>query len=919
MSLSVGQSLSSYEILAPLGAGGMGEVFRARDRKLDRDVAIKVLPAELADGRSRPAWPALRAARRRPLGLAERTPTSSALYGFESVETHDASGTVHFLVTRAASTGEPLSGAARRTARSPTEESGRVAAQPGRHGGLAAAHDKGIVHRDLKPGNVMLRPDGTVKVLDFGLARAMAEDPSTSVQSDSPTITANYTRPGVVLGTAPYMSPEQARGRKVDKRTDIWSFGCVLYECLTGKVLFPGETATDSMGAVLHKEPEWELLPPDTPPTVHLLLRRCLSKDRKKRLHDIADARIELDQAIDDPTATSLGLARAALEVKQRWLPAWPQAVALLGLLAVAAAAAWLLKPDRAPDRQVRRLTLALTEDEQIPFAFPIRIMAISPSGSHMVFVGPGEGGDSFSQLFLRSLDRHEATRLDDTQNAFSPCFSPDGQWIVFLVGGPGGQSIKKVSVRGGPPTTICSVEQPSFAISWRDDDVIVFVEDRSTLMRVSAAGGVPEPIPVEIGDRGLHLPHCLPGGRGTICTILEDGGGWEDASLAVIPAAGGKPRELVAGGADGAYAPTGHLVYRRENTLMAAPFDLDTATVEGPAVPVLEGVAGSGAETAGHYAFARDGTLVYGPGEGDGEAAQSLVRLTPLGTTEPMSSNRGDFGSQSMSPGGSHIALEMREKQSKESKVYVLELQRDLLRRLTSDEGDDENPIWSADGEWIVFSSDRDGGVSNLFRIRSDFSGKVERLTTSENPQHPDDISPDGKTLAFVEETDIYLLPIDERCKATGTPVALVERPAAQWAAEFSPDGAWLAFVSSESGRPEVYVQAVSGAGGAEQVSIGGGFSPQWHPTEKRLLFSESWTLKKLLSARYSTEGGTFRAELPEVVFEREGAGFLGPGFDLAPDGEGLITIMRSSETSMQPRVVVNWFEELRAKSPVD
>jgi len=412
LTLQAGTHLGPYEILSLLGVGGMGEVYRARDSKLDRDVAIKVLPEAFARDKER----LLRFEREAKL-LASLNHTNIAqIYGFEDADDKK------FLVLEYVE-GETLAALIKR-GQLPVEEALEVCKYIAE--ALEAAHEKGVIHRDLKPANVMVKADGTVKVLDFGLARAMADDSgSAPVAAESPTITADFTKPGVVLGTAPYMSPEQARGRPLDKRTDIWSFGVILYECLTGQMLFHGETATDSMGAIMHKDPEWSLLPTNTPPTIQLLLRRCLTKDRKRRLHDIADARIELENALVDPASTSLGLAQAALDVRHRWLPSWPMNIAFVALLALTAVGVWFAKPHPKDTSPVLRLSAIVSEDVKLA-SHRTPFMAISPDGRQLAYiVTPAEGKD---QLYLRHLHLPDATPLANTLGAGQPIFSPDGR-----------------------------------------------------------------------------------------------------------------------------------------------------------------------------------------------------------------------------------------------------------------------------------------------------------------------------------------------------------------------------------------------------------------------------------------------------------------------------------------------------------
>ena len=495
MSLANGSKLGSYEILSPLGAGGMGEVYLATDSKLDRKVAIKVLPESMTRDKERVA----RFEREAKLLASLNHPNIAAIHGFD-----DSDGT-RFLVMEYVE-GETLGNHLKKEPMA-VEDALDIAKQMAE--ALEAAHGQGVIHRDLKPPNVMIRPDGAVKVLDFGLAKATAEESSTSLPANSPTITANYTKPGVVLGTAAYMSPEQARGRPLDKRTDIWSLGIILFECLTGQTLFQGETAGDSMGAIMHKEPDWSRLPPGTPPTIQLLLRRCLTKDRKRRLHDVADARIELENALVDPTSTSLGLAQAALEIRHRWLSPWPVNVVIAMFVALAAIGGWLAKPQARDSSPVIRLSAIIPQEQKFSNnRFPNT--AISTDGELLAYIATTKAE---RQLYLRPMHQQEAIALANTTDALSPVFSPDGRWIAFAQQ----NKLKKISVLGGPALIICDAPQLRGA-HWGVNDKIVFAPSRrSGIWLVSASGGKPEKI-TDLGPNpgaaSHRWPQLLPDGR---------------------------------------------------------------------------------------------------------------------------------------------------------------------------------------------------------------------------------------------------------------------------------------------------------------------------------------------------------------------------------------------------------------------
>ena len=614
MSLTPNTRLGPYEILSPLGAGGMGEVYRAKDSRLDRDVAIKVLPEHLARDKER----ILRFEREAKLLATLNHPNIAAIYGFEEVNE------VRFLVLELVE-GDTL---AERVQPGPLPLDEALAVGKQMAEALEAAHEQGVIHRDLKPANVKLAPDGKVKVLDFGLAKALTGDaPSASLSPtlavNSPTITANFTRPGVILGTAAYMSPEQARGRSTDKRTDIFSFGCVLFECLSGIRVFAGETATDSIGAILHKEPDWALLPPNTPPTVQLLLRRCLAKDRNRRLRDIGDARIEIENAIVDPTSSMLRLGSAAVSAAdahfrraaRRHFAPW----ALTGVVSVAlvmtGVALWsATKPAKQP---VMRFTLTIPESQALVLPpVPPSSMDVSPDGTRIVFAGRDESG---RQLYLRHIHQLEAAPLANTDDAFGPFFSPDGEWIAFAQKG----KLRKISILGGPATTICDAADVRGG-SWGADGTIVFAPNpRSGIWRVPAAGGEA----VKLTDAGSgeaspthRWPHLLPDGKTALFTMTAKNSDYSDAKIVALSLETLEQKVVIQGGTFGRYVSTGHIVFGRSGTLMAAPFDAKKLEVTGAAIPILEGVLGAPTYGSVQYAFSQTGTFLYVSGSAGGE-----------------------------------------------------------------------------------------------------------------------------------------------------------------------------------------------------------------------------------------------------------------------------------------------------------
>ena len=736
MPLSAGTRLGLYEIVGPLGAGGMGEVYRAHDTQLGRDVAIKILPEAFAIDPDRVA----RFEREAQLLAALNHPHIAAIYGLE------ASQGSRFLVLELVE-GETL--AQRLTAGAlPVGDALKIARQI--VDALEAAHEKGIIHRDLKPANIALTADGQVKVLDFGLAKLEAGSASLSGEREggaagvahSPTLTFAATQAGVILGTAAYMSPEQAKGRVADKRSDVWAFGCVLYEMLTGKRAFEGEDVSETLAAILRGEPDWKALPADVPPHIRTLLKRCVEKDRKARIADVSTVRYVMDEtpAGGSPAATSVAPQK----------PGRPGVVIAAGvalLACVSAVATWIImRPAPAPARAALRLTADLGADASLWISNSGAAAVLSPDGSMLAFVAQRSAGKP--QLFVRRLDQLQATPLSGTDEATSPFFSPDGQWIAFFAE----QKLKKISVTGGAAVTLADAPLGKGG-SWADDGTIVFSPANSsgtTLLRVSAAGGKAEPVsPLAQDEVTQRFPQVLPGGKAVLFMGHNGTRNYEDANLVVQTLPSGPRKVVVRGGYYGRYLPSGHLTYIHEGTLFAVPFDLGRLETTGQPVPAIEGVSsGAGAGAGAQVAVSTNGTLVYLPG-GTVSNGAPVHWVDRDGKTTFLRAAASNWSNVAFAPDGRRLALDIND--GRQTDVWIYEWARDTLSRFTFDPANDEKPVWTPDGRRIVFASVRGRLPSQLYWQRADGTGEVQRLTDSKNPQFPASWHPSGKFLAFV------------------------------------------------------------------------------------------------------------------------------------------------------------------------
>ena len=893
--LQAGARLGPYEILSLLGAGGMGEVYRARDTRLKRDVAVKVLPATFAGDPDRLA----RFQREAELLAVLNHPSIAAIYGLE-----EASGPKALILELVE--GPTL---ADRLARGPLSLQEALAIGRQVVDALDAAHERGIVHRDLKPANIKVREDGAVKVLDFGLAKAFVGDSASGNASESPTMTARATMAGVIIGTAAYMSPEQARGRPVDKRSDVWAFGCVLYELLTGRRTFEADDVSATLAFVITKDPDWSLLAPGTPAPIRTLLRRCLEKDPRRRLADIADARLDIEDALavpsnnvaaaDESRGTSAARAGSAV---------WPRIVTHAVVAAAAGALGVWLSP-RPAASSVTRTTIVPPASEAVTLNRVDRNVAITPDGGRVVYVG-----NNATQIFIRALDALDPVAIATSSGARGVFVSPDGRWVGFIEN----TTLKKVAITGGPSTLLTPIDGvgPRGA-TWTPDDTIIFATAATAtgLQRIPAAGGTPMVLTRPDPNKGEadHLwPEILPGGRAVLFTISPLSGGAKADQVAVLDLQTGKYRVLIRGGGHAQYLASGHLVYVADGTLRAVRFDLNRLEVRGDGVTVAPRLVTTLSD-GGNFAVAANGTLVYVDAPGGGAGTSILTWVDRLGK-EDSSGAPPEGSAPRSSPDGTRVAVQ------KGGDIWLYDLRRTTFTRLTTDGG--LAPIWTPDGTRVVFASGADGGVLNLWWQAADGGSQAERLTTSANVQAPTGISPDGTLLVFMEVSpstglDVMQLPLKGERRA----VPLVQTKAAERDGMISPNGRWIAYESDGSGRFEVYVQPFPNVGKERWlVSTAGGALPLWAPNGRELFyFAPDRTVMRVPidpTATSWTAGPSVKQFEPR--YSGPPVGIPIRMYDIARDGQRLLVGKESSTPEAPTLVLVQHLdEELKRLAP--
>jgi serine/threonine-protein kinase len=898
MTVSVGTRLGPYEIVAPIGAGGMGEVYRARDTKLDRAVAIKILPESFAGDPDRLA----RFEREAKTLAALNHPNIGGIHGLE--EANGVSALVLELVEGPTLADRIAQGAI------PLDESLAIARQIA--DALEAAHEQGIIHRDLKPANIKLRPDGPVKVLDFGLAKALGQDGSGSVApplSLSPTITspALMTGTGVILGTAAYMAPEQARGKPVDKRADLWAFGCVVYEMLTGRPAFEGAEVTDVLARVIEREADFARLPSSTPAAIRRLLRRCLEKDRRRRLADAADARLEIDEALTMPASeTSAAPATGSQGGWRRGALVAAAALALGG--AAAGSAVWTaIRP--GPARVTRTV---IQTSGPTALAIPPRgagTLAITPDGSRVVYTAAG-------QLVVRRLDQFDPEALAGLGSPMQPFISPDGQWVGFF----DGLAVKKVAIAGGPGVMVIQDISPGggpLGATWGSDGTIVYAGSiGGGLKRVPAAGG-DEAATLTTPDRARgevrHAwPAFLPGGRALLFTIVYAGRG---PRIAVLDLETGAKTELLSG-VRARYLPSGHLVFGTEATLRAVAFDLERQSVVGAPVPVVAPVAANQGQFAYEYDVATDGTLVYLAASIESPATRTLVWLDRQGRETSLGMQAGPYIHPRLAPDGTRVAI------TNAANIWIWDLARARLTRGPLDSG--TISIWTPDSARLIFSSFRGGGGANLYVQAADGTGTPTRLTDSPNTHHPTAVTSDGTQILFNEATptrlgDIGLLTMSP----TPQVKPLVATRFDERGGVVSPDGRWLAYESNRSGAYEVWVQPFPVVdAGLWQVSTAGGHRPLWARSGRELFYvaPDGALMAVQWEARGSVWSAGAQTRLLEGQYFRGSEGTTVRQYDVTADGQRLLMMKneaRASDAAPSISVVQHWTEELKRLVP--
>jgi serine/threonine protein kinase/Tol biopolymer transport system component len=880
MKLENGATLAHFTITGKIGEGGMGEVYLAQDTRLGREVAIKVLP----DGFTADPDRLARFEREARLLAALSHP------GIAQIHEVGAEEGRRFLVMELVP-GETLAARLGRGAL-PLAEALPIALQVA--AALEYAHERGIVHRDLKPANVMVNAEGRAKVLDFGLARALepeATAASASQLAQSPTLTQHGTIAGLLLGTAAYMSPEQAAGKPADRRADIWAFGVMVLEMLTGRQTFQGETVSHLLAGVLKDEPDWSALGDAVPPRIRRLLRQCLRKDARRRLQSIGDARVVLEEVIDGTPELDEASAPVAGPHKP-WRPRLGWVVAGLALVAAGLLLARDLTARRsqAQERPLR-FELALPQGTELVRSHQFDLLAISRDGRRQVFMVRDEAGDR--RLALRDLERLEARVLAGTEDASTPAFSPDGAWVAFFAQ----RQLLKVPVGGGSPEIVAPTGGYLYAAP----------DTQMALQRVRETGGAFEPATeLDAGrrERTHRWPHAIPGTDVVLFTVDTDASTefYDDARIEALHAATGERRVVVEQTSRARFV-AGHLLFARGGSLYAAPFDTRSLALTGPPAVVVQGVATTVASGAVHFDVSERGDLVFLSGPPT-QAATLPVWIRRDGTKEPSGLAADNFDQLSLAPDGRRVALTLNQGGAQD--LWIADLERGAKSRLTFS-GSVREPVWSPDGRWLAYREQ--GGI---FRQRTDGSGPPELLFTGQNATLPTAFTPDGAHLVIWRETapggsDHALLDLARQGQE---PRSLVAGPSVEWTSDVSSDGRWLAYVTTETRRPEVYVGSMAGAGGKWQISPRGGFEPRWSQDGSELFFRDG--VGDLHSVTL-VPGDVFAAGPPQRLADGMRTGDNNRSYSVAPDGQSFLTLGLAVDESVDRlNLVLRWDREL-------
>ena len=893
------RQIGQYQVTAKLGEGGMGEVYRARDAKLGRDVALKLLPSAVAHDSQ-----ALARLEREARTLASLNhPNIAAIYGLE--ESDGLRALVMELVegpTLAERIHGPTGASGKPLSAEEVLSIGRQIAEA-----LEYAHERGVVHRDLKPINVKITPEGTVKVLDFGLAKVLTDQDSMATvnPANSPTLSAMATQAGIILGTAAYMAPEQAKGKQVDRRTDIWAFGCVLYEMLAGRMAFEGETISDVLAAVIRGDPDWAALPETTPPSIRRLIRRCLVKDPKQRLHDIGDARLAIEETMSgadvETTVPTAQIAEAKRTTLLRRTVSW-----VLGAVAIvfASIAAWLLlRP--APEQNVFRFSILPPENTEFGTDNGV---SVSPDGRYLAFLAQA-GGDKPTMIWVRPFDSLTAQPLPGTEGAFLPFWSPDSRQIAFGAGG----KLEKIALSGGPPVTLCDMRNLSLPnpervapSTWNHDGVILF-SNPGGVYRVPDSGGTPTLVVAPDAARkesAFVLPQFLPDGRHFLVRVFTISG---PTQIAVGSLDSKTVVDLGPATSNAIYAPPGYIFYLDQSTLMARPFDAEALRFTGPATPIAQDVSLFEGPGLGYFSVSPAGVLVYRTAPNT--TSNEMVWFNRAGQKLGTVGQPDVYSTPSLSPDGFRLAVAVGE--NHKGDIWVFDLKRGTASRLTLNSADDVNPIWSVDGSQVFFSS-TSNGLYGIYQKAANGLGSTQQVFQSQQqPAALDDISTDGRyaiydTAATLTTDQLWALPLFGDRK----PFPFVQGSFGAASAQFSPNGRYVAYNSNETGKEEeIYVQTFPQQTGRWEISTSGGLQPMWRHDGKELFYLSPD--KKLMAVDVNTTSATFQAGNPKELFQARlvPTSYWRNIYVPSPDGQRFLMITPAGASKPEPiTVIVNW-----------